>query len=196
MKKRVLLMSGALVALCILAILPIARKQLTGTKKPSGALGESSDQLDSDGSPDLNVRLPLGEGPPSMRPPILNLRNIHGDSAELASASGRIGLLDSTLESEGVDPTETRELSESVGALLSKTRDMAVNSVTCGKSLCRLEIRLAADDLGGKQAVEALSPVRGAERAFGVSSRPGPRQLVAYISRGDAHLPASRPVLE
>jgi hypothetical protein len=138
-------------------------------------------------------------------PPILNLNVLKAEGSPLSASptidpvSGRVAVFDSAIASQGSDHRWANEVMTAAQAASEGVEGANIDSLECGKDLCRLEIGATAVDpdapvdehpnasarsLVGKMAIET------GERSFGMTAPPMPRRLVVYIARENTRLPS------
>jgi hypothetical protein len=109
------------------------------------------------------------------------------------SVSGRVELLDAAIKSQGPDRRWTKQVMTAIMSGYAGIEGTSVNSVECGKSLCRLQIDIASADLGdGAKEGFARSGIASGERSFALTAAPTPPMAVIYFAREGMQLPSQR----
>jgi hypothetical protein len=110
------------------------------------------------------------------------------------AVSGRVEFLDAAIKSQGTDSRWAKQMMTAIVAGYAGLEGTIVNSLECGKSLCRLQIDIASGDLGdGVKEGFARSGIASGERSLALTAPPMPPMAVIYFARDKMPLP-SQPI--
>jgi hypothetical protein len=195
MRKSTLVLSSTLVVLCVCILVLFANRAKRSLRGQINLApmseGSALELLPNPMNPSSGKNLPITLPPPKLKLDI-GQGEINPPLPDSVSelASGRLGFLDSLIKSQEPDPMWANDMMNAVHAAYEGLEGVSIDSLECGKTLCRLEIGTTIDDFGIQQAKTGLAKVAIARgEAFTSTGPPMPPRLIVYMARENTTLP-------